>query len=150
MGQDENSNDVIDVDATPPPNSSYYQVVTPINPHQQYNSLSILDKADDQDNVNFVLTEFETLMLNAEENKRATDPKYVFNFSHFPKMFKDPTSALDTYNQLGYPHRMQFKRYELKKKEGKILMFSLCCAKRDQPKYHFRYHFNQANIKLSE
>ena len=38
----------------------------------------------ESDNVEFILEDMNSLFLNSEEQKRVTDPRYIYNFTHFP------------------------------------------------------------------
>ena len=116
----------------------------------QQQNMKVKKLDGNSDNVEFILEDMNSLLLNSDEQKRATDARFVYNFTHFPNTFKDITEALDVYNSMGYPHNIQFKQYELKKVDGKIYMFSLWWSRRDQPKYHHRFNFQQNSIKLSE
>jgi hypothetical protein len=145
---------VIDLDPTPPSAKCYQNYnSTILNMNDdaiQLPSMNSSRKSMDPNSIEYIVHDFDSLLLNSEEQKRATDSRYIFNFTSFPNSFKDPDEALDCYNTLGYKNSIQFKQYELKKEVGKILMFSLCCDRRDKARYHYRYHFQQNNIKISE
>ncbi|CAI2385102.1 unnamed protein product [Moneuplotes crassus] len=132
-------NQVIDIDA-PSPSVSQFETPDPAKPpvDSSFSDITYINPA------------FDSMHLTPEEQKRATDKNYIFNFSSFPASFSTPTEALDTYNTLGYKHQIQFKKYEIQKSKNQISMFSLCCAKRDKPKYHPRFQYAQTSVKLSE
>ena len=56
-----------------------------------------------------------------------------------PKNFKKPEEALDTYNEIGFRIKTQFRLYEQKRKESQIVMFSLVCDCRNNPKLLPKY-----------
>lgn len=58
--------------------------------------------------------ELDSKELNKMELKKAADNKFTFDCSCFPRIFRTIDDALDTYNQLGYQNKIQFKLYEHK------------------------------------
>lgn len=86
--------------------------------------------------------ELDSAILTVEEQKRATDSRFTFDFRHFPKAFASVFDAVDTYCELGYTNRIMFTVYEKKYRAGKLVFFSLCCHLRNQPRFGNRY-FNE-------
>ena len=61
-----------------------------------------------------------------------------------PIKFDSTEKALDTWNELGYPYKMQFKLHEQKlcpDDKERVEMFSLCCAMRGQQKFAQRFNY---------
>ena len=50
------------------------------------------------DGQDFIDNELDNLELNKIESKKATDQKFTYDFSHFPKTFKNIEDAVDIYN----------------------------------------------------
>ena len=75
----------------------------------------IHDEFSDEDNEQTPLTsnmneqgldfsdhELDSCILSVEEQKRAIDSRFTFDFRHFPKAFASVFDAVDTYCELGY------------------------------------------------
>ena len=77
--------------------------------------------------------------LTVNEESRRGDPKFDQDLEYFPMTFSTPEDALDTYNELGFRVKIQFRLYEQKRKNGKIIMFSLVCSMRNNPKFLPKY-----------
>ena len=69
--------------------------------------------------------ELDSCMLSVEEQKRAIDSRYTFDFRHFPKAFASVFDAVDTYCELGYNHRTMFTVYEKKYRNGKLVFAAI-------------------------
>ena len=58
--------------------------------------------------------------------------EWFIDFDHFPTDFTCMDEAIGKYNELGYPLKIQFKKYNTSrdKNDARLSMFSLCCHKR--------------------
>jgi len=77
--------------------------------------------------------------LNPDEERKRGDPRFDLDLEFLPHTFATPQDTLDAYNEIGYRVKIQFRLYEQKRKMGRIMMFSLCCAMRNNPKFLPRY-----------
>jgi hypothetical protein len=75
--------------------------------------------------------ELDCMQLTLEEQRRASDSRFTYDFRHFPKAFASVFDAIDTYCELGYTNRIMFTVYEKKYRNGKLVFFSLCCHLRN-------------------
>eukprot|EP00347_Sterkiella_histriomuscorum_P015287 403357600 len=116
------------------------------------------DEFSDEENVNSVANhniegnydfrdpDFDNQELTRDEIRKQNDPKFTFNFGHYPRLFKSVSEALDHYNNKGYLDKIQFRLYEHQRGdfnhngELKTHMFSLSCYLRNQPKYDTKYY----------
>ena len=83
-----------------------------------------------------VLSSILTLTLKntiKAEVMNKSDQRFSQDLSIMPIKFDSTEKALDTWNELGYPYKMQFKLHEQKlcpDDKERVEMFSLCCAMR--------------------
>ncbi|CDW88447.1 protein far1-related sequence 5-like [Stylonychia lemnae] len=97
-------------------------------------------------NFDFRDVELDNLELNKDEIRKMNDPKFAFNFSYYPRHFKNMHEALDVYNSNGYLNKIQFRLYEHQRSEPDMngncqtQFFSLSCYLRNQPKYDTKYY----------
>jgi hypothetical protein len=77
--------------------------------------------------------------LTPDEERKRGDPRFDLDLDFLPHTFATPQDTLDAYNEIGYRVKIQFRLYEQKRKMGRIVMFSLCCAMRNNPKFLPRY-----------
>ena len=106
--------------------------------------VEVHDEYSDEDNEQTPLTsnmnekgldfsdhELDSCMLSVEEQKRAIDSRYTFDFRHFPKAFASVFDAVDTYCELGYAHRTMFTVYEKKYRSGKLVFVATYAINHD-------------------
>ena len=89
-------------------------------------------------NLDFYDPELDSMLLTADEQKRSIDSRFTYDFRYFPKAFSSVFDAIDTYCELGYPHKVMFTVYEKKYHFDKLIFFSLCCFQRNQPRFFQR------------
>lgn len=87
--------------------------------------------------------------LNPEEEKHRGDVRFEQDLGFFGKRFQSVEAAFDTYCELGYKFKIQFKLYEQKMRDGKVIMFSLICSQRGQPRFLPRF-FGGTYTKISQ
>lgn len=86
--------------------------------HDEFSDEENQQQIPGENNFDYYDHELDNMELTKDEIRKMNDTKYTYDFSRYPRAFKTVHEALDSYCNLGYPHKVQFRLYEHKSAPG--------------------------------